>query len=79
MSKPVDYEILRNVIMEGTAQACRDAGLTYFAVSCEVFPVLHRNKHGQAVIAPEAKVEVIELTAEQADEIITAQHKLDGN
>lgn len=79
MSKPIDYDNLRDVVQAGTAQACRDAGMKFFSVSVEIIPVLVVVKGAGPALVPETKVQVLELTEEQAKQVLAEDLKLRGN
>lgn len=61
----IDLENLKRVIMAGSTDAARDAGLTHFAISVSVEPVLAELPQGPAIV-PQISVEIVELSEEQA-------------
>jgi hypothetical protein len=65
VSRPVDFENLKRVIMAGSADAAREAGLTHFVISVSVEPALVELAQGPAII-PQISVEIVELSEEQA-------------
>jgi hypothetical protein len=66
--RTVDFENLKRVIIAGSADAARDAGLVHFVISVSVDPALVTLPTGPE-IAPEIKIEIVELSDEQAAEL----------
>lgn len=71
----IDWGNLQHVIEQGTAQACRDAGLQTFAV--RVMIQLETDIHAQDI--PVVTVEIIRLTPEEAAAVIAEAEKQDKN
>lgn len=60
MTKPIDWNLLRHVIEQGSAEACRDAGLETFGVRVLVI---------QENDIPVITVGIIPVTEEQIAEL----------
>lgn len=74
MPKPVDFDNLRRVILLGSRDACRDAGLEHFLLDVDIQPAIVVKASGPT-IEPLVKIEILELTPEEAARVDEADAK----